>query len=53
MKLSIITPVLLPAGYIDWVHPWRYADGVPCYLYGADFGAPYCPVNFEHYSERT
>lgn len=22
-------------------------DGQPCYLYGADFGSPYCPIQFE------
>lgn len=45
--MNILTPIMLPAGYVDWVHPWRYTDGQPCYLYGPDFGAPYCPVNFE------
>lgn len=47
MQYQILTPILLPRGYIDWVHPWRVADGQPVYLYGEDFNAPYCPINIE------
>lgn len=53
MTYSTITPIMLPAGYIDWVHPWRYADGQPCYLYGPEFGAPYCPIQIELINERA
>lgn len=45
-KLSILTPIIFN-GYVDWVHPWRVVVGEPVYLYGEDFGAKYCPVNFE------
>ena len=44
--MQILTPVLLPIGYIDWVYPWRYAEGQPEYLYGEEFNTPYCPVIF-------
>lgn len=49
--MNILTPIVSPAGYVDWVHPWRYADGTPVYLYSDDFGAQYCPVIFEHDNE--
>lgn len=44
--MQIMTPVLLPRGYIDWVYPWRASEGQPAYLYGEDFDTPYCPVIF-------
>lgn len=43
----MITPILLTRGFIDWVHPWRVAEGQAVYLYGDEFNSPYCPVIFE------
>lgn len=42
----MLTPIVLN-GYVQWVHPWRAAQGQAVYLYGKDFDSPYCPVNFE------
>lgn len=42
----MLTPIVLN-GYVQWVHPWRAAQGVAVYLYGEDFDSPYCPINFE------
>lgn len=42
----MLTPIVLN-GYVQWVHPWRAAQGQAVYLYGADFDSPYCPINFE------
>lgn len=47
VKYQTLTPILLPLGYIDWVHPWRVAEGSPAYLYGEDFDTPYCPIIIE------
>ena len=44
--MQILTPVLLPRGYVDWVYPWRAEEGVAAYLYGEEFDTPYCPVIF-------
>lgn len=44
--MKILTPVLLPRGYIDWVYPWRAEEGIAAYLYGEEFNTPYCPVIF-------
>lgn len=32
-------------GYIDWVYPWRIAEGEQFYMFGDHWG--YCPVTFE------
>lgn len=42
----MLTPIVLN-GYVQWVHPWRVAEGVPAYLYGEDFDTPYCPIIIE------
>lgn len=44
--MQILTPILLPRGYIDWVCPWRAEEGEPAHLYGEEFNTPYCPVIF-------
>ncbi len=47
VKLQTLTPILLPRGFIDWVHPWRVAEGSPAYMYGEEFNSPYCPILIE------
>lgn len=47
MRFRTTTPVMLAAGYIDWVAPWRLADGQPVRMYGEDWNAPYSPVIIE------
>lgn len=47
MRYHILTPILLPRGFIDWVNPWRVASGQPVYLYGEEFNSPFCPLQFE------
>ena len=47
MRFRTATPVMLAAGYIDWVAPWRLSDGQPVRMYGEDFNAPYSPVIIE------
>lgn len=42
----MLTPIVLN-GYVQWVHPWRAAQGQAVFLYGEDFDSPYCPINFE------
>jgi hypothetical protein len=42
--LIVKTPIMLPVGYVDWVYPWRIAEGVP-YLMLGDHNA-YSPVKF-------
>jgi len=42
----MLTPIVLN-GYVQWVHPWRAAQGRAAYLYGEDFNSPYCPIQFE------
>lgn len=44
--MQILTPILLPRGYVDWVYPWRAEEGAPAHLYGEEFDTPYCPVIF-------
>lgn len=46
-----LTPMLLAAGYIDWVYPWRLGEGVQFYMLG-DHGF-YCPVTFDSPNEST
>lgn len=47
MCYHILTPILLPRGFIDWVNPWRVPEGTPAYLYGEEFATPYCPIIIE------
>lgn len=42
----MLTPIVLN-GYVQWVHPWRAAQGQCVFLYGEDFDSPYCPIQFE------
>lgn len=42
----MLTPIVLN-GYVQWVHPWRAAQGLAALLYGEDFNSPYCPIQFE------
>jgi len=42
----MLTPIVLK-GYVQWVHPWRAAQGQSVYLYGEDYNSPYCPIQFE------
>jgi len=42
----MLTPIISD-GYVQWVHPWRAAQGQAAYLYGEDFNSPYCPIQFE------
>jgi hypothetical protein len=36
---------IVRAGYIDWVYPWRIAEGEPFYALGDHSG--YSPIKFE------
>ena len=42
----MLTPIVLN-GYVQWVHPWRAAQGPSVHLYGEDYNSPYCPIQFE------
>lgn len=48
----MLTPIVLN-GYVQWVHPWRAAQGQSVYLWDDEyFGAPYCPIQFEVRNEH-
>ena len=47
----MLTPIVLN-GYVQWVHPWRAAQGQSVYLYGEDYNSPYCPIQFEVRNEK-
>lgn len=34
-------------GYVTMVHPWRLAECPQFLIFGEDFGAAYCPIEFE------
>lgn len=42
----MLIPIVLN-GFVDWVSPWRAAQGQAVYLYGEDYNSPYCPIQFE------
>lgn len=43
--MGVRTPVLLAAGYVDWVYPWRLNEGEQYLMLGDHNG--YCPVEFD------